>query len=112
MLFSSYIFVFFFLPVVIAVYYTLSLLKDGVYQRIFLIAASLFFYGYYNVAYLCLILASMGVNYVVARILAQYAESRYKVVSFIVGVAFNVLLLGYFKYYDFFVHNINVLLGT
>ena len=112
MLFSSYIFVFVFLPVVIAVYYTLSLLKDGVYQRIFLIAASLFFYGYYNVAYLCLILASMGVNYVVARILAQYAESRYKVVSFIVGVAFNVLLLGYFKYYDFFVHNINVLLGT
>ena len=45
MVFSSYIFIFAFLPIVITVYYLLSLLNKSGYQRMFLIAASLFFYG-------------------------------------------------------------------
>lgn len=112
MLFSSYIFVLQFLPIVVAVYYGLSLLKNGIYQRSFLIVASLFFYGYYNVNYLFLIIGSMVVNYIAARTIVRFTESRYKAIPFSAGVAFNVLLLGYFKYYDFFVANINVLFGT
>lgn len=45
MVFSSYIFLFAFLPLVLLGYYLLSGLKDPIYQRLFLIGASLFFYG-------------------------------------------------------------------
>ncbi len=50
MVFSSYIFLFAFLPLVLLGYYLLSGLKDPIYQRLFLIGASLFFYGYFNPA--------------------------------------------------------------
>ena len=66
MVFSSYIFIFAFLPTVIVGYYFLSILKNGFYQKVFLIGASLFFYGYYNVKYLFLIICSILVNYIVA----------------------------------------------
>ena len=66
MVFSSYVFIFAFLPVVLSVYYALSRLKNGIYQRLFLIAASLFFYGYYNTKYLILITASIAINYGIA----------------------------------------------
>ena len=52
MVFSSYIFLFAFLPLVLLGYYLLSGLKDPIYQRLFLIGASLFFYGYFNPSYL------------------------------------------------------------
>ena len=66
MVFSSYVFILAFLPIVVIVYYLLSHVNNSLVQRLFLIAASLFFYGYYNVRYLALILASIAVNYVLA----------------------------------------------
>lgn len=105
MVFSSYIFVMAFLPVVVVIYYLLSRLKDGIYQRIFLIAASLFFYGYYNVKYLLLIILSIAVNYIVAICIQKY--KKYDKLLLFLGVLYNVGLIGYFKYYDFFVENIN-----
>lgn len=66
MVFSSYIFILVFLPIVVSFYYLLSRLKNGIYQRLFLIAASLFFYGYYNPKYLLLIITSIAVNYMIA----------------------------------------------
>ena len=66
MVFSSYVFILAFLPIVVIVYYLLSHIQNSLFQRLFLIAASLFFYGYYNVRYLVLILASIAVNYVLA----------------------------------------------
>ena len=66
MVFSSYVFILAFLPIVVVVYYLLSHVSNSLIQRLFLIAASLFFYGYYNIPYLLLILASIAVNYVLA----------------------------------------------
>ena len=104
MVFSSYIFIFAFLPVVIAVYYGLSLLKNGIYQRLFLLAASLYFYGYYNVNYLLLIIVSMIINYIVAMQIQKTTGTKAKL-FLTIGVLMNVGLIGYFKYYDFFVEN-------
>ena len=111
MVFSSYIFILVFLPVVLCGYYLLSGLKNGLWQRLFLIGASLFFYGYYNVKYLLLIVLSMLLNYVAALGIQRSQGVRAKLLLTL-GIVFNVLLIGYFKYYDFFVANLNLLTGS
>ena len=75
MVFSSYVFILLFLPITLGGYYLLSRCKSGIFQRLFLIAASLFFYAYFNVRYLGLIVASIAVNYAVA---GQIQKSRGK----------------------------------
>ena len=111
MVFSSFPFILAFLPVVLIVYYALSHIKNDLYQRLFLILASLFFYGYQNVNYLALIIASIAVNYIIA-IVIQRTEKRISKLFLVLGILFNVLLIGYYKYYDFFIENINLIAGT
>ena len=111
MVFSSYIFLFAFLPLVLLGYYLLSRLKRTIYQRLFLIGASLFFYGYFNPSYLLIIVVSIFVNYLLAACISG-GKGRFQTVCFWLGVLFNVGLLGYFKYRDFFVENINALFHT
>ena len=111
MVFSSYVFILAFLPVTVIVYYLLSHVNNSLVQRLFLIAASLFFYGYYNVRYLVLILASIVVNYVLA-VGIQRSEGKKAKLFFVLGILFNVGLIGYYKYYDFFVENINAVFGS
>lgn len=114
MVFSSYSFIFVFLPLVLLAFYGLNRIFTSpgmlrLAQNLLLIAASLFFYGYYNVKYLLLIIASIMVNYMLA-LLMQSFSGRKELLSrlcFWLGVLFNVFLIGYFKYYDFFIENIN-----
>ena len=118
MVFSSYAFIFLFLPIVLIGYFALSKLPDIKYQHIFLILASLFFYGYFNPVYLFIIISSVAVNYTVAALMKRTelsgphgAAGRRGFLTpkalLVVGIVFNVGLLGYFKYYDFFIENIN-----
>ena len=111
MVFSSYIFILAFLPIVVIGYYLLSLLDKSSYQRLFLIGASLFFYGYYNVKYLMIILVSMVLNYGLAMMIQKSSGGKDKF-FLTLGVLANVALIGYFKYYDFFVENINAVFGS
>ena len=116
MVFSSYVFIFVFLPVVLLGYYLLPRLFDRRRlrraQNLFLIAASLFFYGYFNLSYLLLMAASILVNYALARAMQGRGNGGRMKLYFVAGVLFNILLIGYFKYYDFFVENINALFGS
>ena len=111
MVFSSYLFLFAFLPLVLGGYYLLSLFKNPIYQRLFLIGASLFFYGYFNPSYLLIIVVSIFINYLLASCISG-SKGTFQTVLFWLGVLFNVWLLGYFKYRDFFVENINTLFHT
>ena len=88
----------------------MSIFKNSIYQKIFLIAASLFFYGYYNVKYLLLIVISIIVNYIVAIWIQE--KKLHAKIFLVLGILFNVGLIGYFKYYDFFIENVNVIFGT
>lgn len=108
MVFSSYEFVLVFLPITLLVYFALGQWKQYGIQRAFLLAASLFFYGYYNWYYLILITVSIVLNYAIALCL----QHKHKRVLFVLGILLNVGLLGYFKYYDFFVENINAVCHT
>lgn len=118
MLFNSYIFILLFLPVTIAGYFLINKYKRQEESRAdlwWLFLMSLWFYGYTNPRYLILLLLSIGINYFVSVKINNDRDSgkNLKGKSWMVsGIVFNVALLLYFKYYDFFVSNINLVLGT
>ena len=111
MLFNSYIFVLVFLPITLLIFFALG--KFGqVRAAIFaLVIASLFFYGWWNPIYVPLILASMLVNYSLGVWLGRTKQSqrlpRAKLIL-TAGIAFNLGLLAYFKYANFFVDTLNI----
>ncbi len=114
MLFNSYEFLFAFLPVTLAIYFIVARLGREA-AILWLVIASLFFYGWWNPVYLWLIAASMGVNFLFGTALGRHgAASRRngKRLLLAVGVAFNLSLLGYYKYANFAVTTINSVAGT
>ena len=113
MLFNSFEFIFIFLPSVLVGYYFLkaSLLSD--LSNIFLVAASLTFYSWWNLAYLPLIAFSIIFNYCAAYCLSDSRKFICnKKLIYIISIIANVALLFYFKYVDFFIENANLLLST
>ncbi|MFQ5643316.1 MAG: MBOAT family O-acyltransferase [Thiogranum sp.] len=111
MLFNSYIFIFLFLPVVLAGFYLIGARGHHRVAISWLVGASLFFYGWWNPVYLGLILGSILFNYATGVALgSNHSGKRKGILTF--GVAVNLGLLGYFKYANFFVDNINGLFGS
>ena len=116
MLFNSYAFIFAFLPATFFVYFYLNSKRLTTAAKAWLVLTSLFFYSWWNVAYLPLILMSILVNYTIANKMIKYNKSEINLVSkkrfFQIGLFFNVGLLAYFKYMDFFISNTNILFNT
>ena len=113
MLFNSYEFIFLFLPITLIIYFTLNRYGKNNIAKGWLVIASLYFYSYFHLSYLYLILSSIMVNYFIGNKLNHKSlTEKERKIWMIIGVAFNLGLLGYFKYYDFFVENINIVLKT
>ena len=112
MLFNSYEFIFVFLPITFFIYFYLNHKKLTEASKGFLVCSSLFFYSWWNVAYLPIILSSMVFNYVIGRSLNKTCKDKSKGFSkksiLIFGIVFNLSLLGYFKYTDFLIENFNL----
>lgn len=110
MLFNSYEFIFAFLPITFFVYFYLNKKRLTEASKAFLVLASLFFYSWWNIAYLPIILVSMLFNYVVGVSLSKDNEHTKvsKKTLLTVGIVANVALLGYFKYADFLIENVNI----
>ena len=113
MLFNSVEFLFIFLPIVLIVYFTLNKLRLIKLATGWLVCASLYFYSYWKLSYLPIILFSMVFNYAVGYTLSNEKKLKFnrKILMFF-GILGNVLLLGYFKYFDFLIENINAVLST
>jgi D-alanyl-lipoteichoic acid acyltransferase DltB (MBOAT superfamily) len=98
----------------VAVYFTLNRARMLLPAKTFLVAGSLFFYSWWNWAYLPLILLSIFFNYSVGSALSPERKevriSRRRLL--IIAISANVLALGYFKYSDFFIANSNLWLST
>ena len=112
MLFNSYSFIFLFLPIVLLGFHLIG--KQG-HHRVaiaWLVGASLFFYGWWNPAYLGLMLVSIFFNYGVGVALGGQPKQPNKKPILIFGVIVNLGLLAYFKYANFFVDNLNNIAGT
>lgn len=114
MLFNSNEFIFLFLPLTLLVFFGLGRFSRQL-AAAWLAAASLFFYGWWNPAFVALLAVSIGFNYAVGVALAHEFDSQHvvrKQWTLFFGVAANLLLLGYFKYFNFFVDSLNAALGS
>ena len=100
MLFNSFTFLFFF-PIVCMVYYALPGLR---LRNLFLLAASYYFYMNWEPVYALLLLASTGITYIAALGCARY-EGKKKAIL-VLGIAVNLLILFFFKYFNFAAENV------
>ena len=109
MLFNSYEFIFFFLPITFFLYFYFLNRRLVVAAKGFLVFASLFFYSWWNISYLPIILSSMLFNYVVGNSLNSNLTKVkiHKKTLLTIGIVANVSLLAYFKYSDFLIENVN-----
>lgn len=108
MLFNSYIFIFLFFPLCLIGLYLLEKRGMAKAAKGWLVLFSLWFYGYFNLWYLAIMAGSILANFVFGRLLLRSPKRG----ILAAGVCANLLVLFYFKYYDFFVSNCNALLGT
>ncbi len=111
MLFNSYVFILIFLPLTLFGYYLLHFLHKETLAYLELAGMSFWFYGYFNPGYLLIIGSSILVNYGVSILLRRRDGQPLKRLILVFGLLFNLGLLFYFKYFDFFLENINVLFG-
>ena len=103
MVFSSLFFMFVFFPIVFLAYFLMP--RRG--RNLVLLIASLVFYAWGEPKYIVLMLLSIVVNYVLVLLMEK--NPNQKKILFMVALLFNLGLLGFFKYYDFFIENVNYL---
>ena len=112
MLFNSDIFIFIFLPIAVVGYFLLSRYVSTNIRNVWLVAISFFFYGFWNPVYIPLLLFSIFFNFYIGKLLSgerNHDDSFFKkgkVILFF-GIGVNLFLLGFFKYADFAIKNVN-----
>ncbi|MCK8786704.1 MBOAT family protein [Roseomonas sp. NAR14] len=110
MLFNSHIFVFAFLPIVLAGHILLGRLRSAAPARLWLLAASLVFYGWWSWTYLGLLVASLLLNYGFGIAIRSATPGRSRALM-LTGVGLNLLLLVWYKYASFLAANATALFG-
>lgn len=106
MLFSSYLFVFLFLPPALCLYYC----APGRFRNGVLAVASYVFYGWANPSFMLLMFSTTVVDYTDGKLIARHPGRKKAFVTF--SVLFDLLVLGYFKYFNFGMENYNALAGA
>ena len=104
MLFNSYTFLFIFLPISLIFFFFKKKIKLQNIKIKILIFLSLFFYSWWDYRYLVLLIFSIILNYLVSYLILN-KNKRY----LFLGILGNLFILGYFKYYNFFIDNYNLL---
>lgn len=114
MLFHSYEYLFFFLPLTLLGYFGFLYFRKITLARCFLLAASLTFYGWFSLHFLGLFLLSVLFNYTISRLLFRAGRQNHPAAKgwMVFGVCGNLLFLGFFKYADFCITAFNTLFQT
>jgi alginate O-acetyltransferase complex protein AlgI len=108
MLFNSPEFIYFFLPFSIAAWWTLQRMERENDAQLLVIICSIYFYGWWDTRYVPLLIGNALVNFYLGQTISK-TKSKALLVG---GLAYNIGLLGYFKYADFFIENWNGLTGS
>ena len=112
MLFNSHEYLFLFLPATLIVYFLVNRWVGSAHvSKLWLVCASLLFYGWSQPKYVLLLVCSVLLNFSVGTVLNGYRPGqaiRRKIVL-ILGIAANIALLGYYKYADFVIMNVDYL---
>ncbi len=107
MLFSSIPFLYYFLPCVLTLYFIVpKQMKNGV-----LFLSSLVFYGWGEPKYLIFMLISITQGYFLGILIEKYRGTKRSKFFLAVSVILSLFMLGYFKYTDFFISNVNAVTG-
>lgn len=108
MIFSSFTFILAFLPISVIGYYLCNRYLGLMASRIWLIGASFYFYAQWKFDYLGLLIISILINFALSQPISQRPRhlAKYWLIG---GIAFNLLLLGYFKYTNFALDSFNQL---
>lgn len=106
MLFDSFEFLLLFLPLTFLGFLVCRQSKNLSICLSFIIFSSLAFHSYYKSSYTNILLLSLSVNYLSSHLIRRSSNNKFLFLSF--GVLFNIGMLSYFKYYNFFVENINL----
>ncbi len=107
MVFSSTIFLLVFLPIVLSIYY----LVDKRYKNWVLLLSSIFFYSWGAPKFIFVILGTTFVDFFLVGLMYRSERKALRRLLLVLSLSVNVGLLFYFKYSNFFIDNINVLLG-
>jgi alginate O-acetyltransferase complex protein AlgI len=110
MLFNSFWYILLFLPSVLITYFFISEKISFKFAKGFLAIASFLFYAWWNSIYLILILFSIITNYSCAYWIDKYRQQSK--IFLMLGIVFNLSLLAYFKYANFFIDNLNYAVGS
>lgn len=109
MVFSSSIFIFVFLPLVLFLYY----ISGKKLKNYVLLLASLFFYSWGGVSYLKILIVSIIINYIFGILIDDIRSNiKLRKIFLRLGIILNLALLFYYKYYDFTIENINEIFNT
>lgn len=107
MVFSSTIFLWLFLPLVIII----NFLAKRKYKNYILLLASLIFYAWGEPKYIIWMLISITANYFFGILIEHYKSDRIRKLILVISVVANLSYIGYFKYYNFFGDILNSILG-
>ena len=108
MVFSSILFIFRFLPVAMIIYF----LTPNKFKNLTLLIVSLIFYSWGEPKYLWVMLASIVVDYLVSRGIEKNRNNKNVCIILLsISIVFNLGMLFFFKYFNFFIENINNILG-
>ena len=107
MVFSSLTFLFAYFPAVLAVYFVCP----PKWRNLVLLIVSLFFYGWGEPVYVLMMIFSIIANWFFGKMVGKYrTDDKEKAKKWLIAcVVFNLLLLGFFKYWDFFAENMNAI---
>jgi alginate O-acetyltransferase complex protein AlgI len=114
MLFNSYEFLFAFFPISLGIFYLCKRFGGGP-EHLAILAASFFFYAWWDVRFLPLLISSITVNYIAGMVLAWWVSNgRQRAAGWLMtaAIALNLAVLGVFKYSHFAVTNLNAALDT
>jgi len=108
MLFSSLEFLLRFLPLALLLYFAVP----RRFQNLLLLIASLFFYAWGEPIYIVLMMASSIINFALGLAIDRTRGTNAGKAVFIASILSNLALLGFFKYADFLIQNVNSLFGS
>lgn len=115
MLFNSYIFIFIFIPLTLLLYFGLNHFGKNILAKLSLIGMSLWFYGFFNIKYLPIIVISIIFNYSLQKVFFRFPKenaNKIRKTILVMGIIFNIGILFYFKYFAFFMENVNIVFRT
>jgi len=111
MLFNSFDFIMFFLPIVLVGYYTIGLRRHSLAMS-WLVLASITFYVYWSPIHLIILISSISFNYSIGWLIDKRENPAQRKYLMTIGILTNLAALSYYKYANFFIDNVNSVTGT